>query len=180
MAARCGTADLAGLATPYGIVPVVRADKGMRNLVKDGVADVRGIRMADVMSGQGNHPPCVVALAGATSGMVQPDGPAVGPYWRISSAALSRAACRGRSLTFVSVGFMLGKPSHNCAGRRNPAGPATMKNTRSIRKWTSIIKLDNQTIAPTYRASAGMIPQPPQDDAIVSSRDPFTAASWSA
>lgn len=77
MAARCGTADLAGLATPYGIVPVVRADKGMRNLVKNGVVNVRGIRMADVMSGQGNHPPCVVALAGATSGMVQPDGPAV-------------------------------------------------------------------------------------------------------
>ena len=77
MAARGGTADLSGLAPPYGIMPVVWPDKRMGNLVKDGVVNMCSLRMPHIMSGQGNHAPRVVTLASTPPGVIQPDGPAV-------------------------------------------------------------------------------------------------------
>ena len=76
--APCGrTSDLARLAPPDRVMAVPRTDKRMRNLVKDGVADMVGFGMTDVMARQGNGAVRIIALAGAPSRVVKLDLPAV-------------------------------------------------------------------------------------------------------
>ena len=59
MAPRGGAADFAGLAAPYGIMTMVGTDKRMCDLMQDGVMDMRGFGMPDIVPRKRNHPPCV-------------------------------------------------------------------------------------------------------------------------
>ena len=77
VAPRGGAADLARLAPPDSVMTMARPDKGMRDLVKDGVADMTCLGMAYIMARQRNGAVGVVALASATPSMVKLHRPAM-------------------------------------------------------------------------------------------------------
>ena len=79
MAACRRAADLTRLAAPDGIMPVPRPDQRMRDLVKDGVADMIGLGMPDIMARQRDGATGIVALTGPTAGVIKIHSPVVKP-----------------------------------------------------------------------------------------------------
>ena len=60
-------------------MPVPRPDQRMRDLVKDGVADMIGVGMPDVMARQREGATVLVALTGPTAGGIEFHSPVVKP-----------------------------------------------------------------------------------------------------
>ena len=79
MAACRRAADLTRLAAPDGIMPVPRPDQRMRDLVKDGVADMIGLGMPDTMARQRDGATGIVALTGPAAGVIEFHSPFVKP-----------------------------------------------------------------------------------------------------
>ena len=77
VAPRGGASDLACLAPPDSVMAMARPDKGMRDLVKDGVANVACFGMADIMARKRNGAIGIVALTGAAARMVKLHCPAI-------------------------------------------------------------------------------------------------------
>lgn len=58
-------------------MPVQRPDQRMRNLVKDGVADMIRLGMADIVARQRNGTTGIVALPGPAAGVIEFHSPIV-------------------------------------------------------------------------------------------------------
>ena len=79
MAACRRAADLTRLAAPDGIMPVPWPDQRMRDLVKDGVADMIGLGMPDIVARQRDGATGIVALTGPAAGVIEFHSPVVKP-----------------------------------------------------------------------------------------------------